>query len=112
MEERAYELVLLVHPNVEPQGVTEILNSVATLITESGGRVYRIGELANGSGRIVERPDGDWHKRKLAYPVRKVLEGYYLVVQAQIDKETLAPLERSLKLNENVMRYLLVRTDE
>ncbi len=112
MEERAYELVLLVHPSVEPQGVTEILNSVANLITESGGHVYRIGELANGTGQIVERPDGNWQKRKLAYPVRKVLEGYYVVVQAQIDKETLAPLERSLKLNENVMRYLLVRTDE
>jgi len=112
MEEREYELVLLVHPDVEPQGVTDIVNSVVNLITEAGGQVYRIGELANGSGQIVERPNGDWQKRKLAYPVRKVLEGYYLVVQAQIGKETLAPLERSLKLNENVMRYLLVRTDE
>ena len=109
---REYELVLLVHPDVEPQGVTDIANSIATLITEAGGQVYRIGELANGSGRIVERPDGDWRKRKLAYPIRKVLEGYYLVLQAQIHKDTLAPLERSLKLNEDVMRYLLVRTDE
>jgi small subunit ribosomal protein S6 len=109
---RDYELVLLVHPDVEPQGVTEIVNSITSLITDAGGRVYRLGQLANGSGRIVERPEGDWRKRKLAYPVRKALEGYYLVLQAQISREALAPLERSLRLNEAVMRYLLVRTDE
>lgn len=109
---REYELVLLIHPDAEPQGVTDIANSIADLITQAGGQVYRRGQLVDGSGQIVERPDGDWRKRKLAYSVRKVLEGYYLVLQARISREALAPLERSLRLNEAVMRYLLVRTDE
>lgn len=109
---REYELTLIVHPNAEPESVTSIAETLKGIITEAGGEVHRVGQLADGSGKIVERPKGDWQKRKLAYPVQKQMEGYYLFLQARIDPQVLPALERNLKLNESVMRHLMVRLDE
>jgi small subunit ribosomal protein S6 len=51
-------------------------------------------------------------KRKLAYPIRKFTEGYDVVMQTLLEFEGIQELERSLKLSEPIIRYLLVRTDE
>lgn len=109
---REYELTLIVHPNTTPEAVTEIVESLTGLITGAGGEVYRVGQLADGTGKIVERPEEDWQKSKLAYPIQKQFEGYYLVLQARMPPDILPTLERSLKLNESVMRQLMVRLDE
>lgn len=107
-----YELTLIVHPDAQPEPVTEIAETLTDLITEAGGEVHRVGQLADDSGNIVERPDGDWQKRKLAYPIQKEAEGYYLTVQAHMNSDVLPALERNLKLNESVMRHLLVRLND
>ena len=51
-------------------------------------------------------------KRKLTYPILKFKEGYDVVMQTQLEFEGIQELERSLKLSEPIIRYLLVRTDE
>lgn len=109
---RHYELALIVHPDAEPESVTAIAETLTGIITEAGGEVTRIGQLADGSGKIVERPEGDWQKRKLAYPIQKQLEGYYLILQAELDPQILPTLERNLKLNEFVIRHLFVRLEQ
>jgi len=53
-----------------------------------------------------------WGKRRLAYPIRKQREGYYVVMQVQLPPEAISELERRLELSEEVLRYLLVRTDK
>ena len=109
---REYELTLIIHPDAEPEAVTEIAETLTGLITGAGGEVHHVGQLADGTGKIVERPEGDWQKRKLAYPIQKQAEGYYLTLQAQMTPDVLPVLERSLRLNESVMRQLLVRLDD
>ncbi len=108
---REYELALIVHPKAEPELVTTIAETVTGIITEAGGEVRRVGQLADGSGNIVERPEGDWQKSKLAYPIQKQLEGYYLFFQAELNPDILPTLERNLRLNESVIRHLFVRMD-
>jgi small subunit ribosomal protein S6 len=108
---REYELALIVHPSTEPESVTSVVETVTSIITEASGEVHRVGQLADGSGKIVERPEGDWQKRKLAYPIQKQLEGYYLIFHAELPPEILPALERNLKLNESVIRHLFVRLD-
>lgn len=108
---RAYELALIVHPNAEPELVTSLAETLTAMISDAGGEIQRIGQLADGSGKIVERPEGNWQKRKLAYPIQKQIEGYYLIVQATMNPEGLPALERSLRLNESVIRHLFVRLD-
>lgn len=108
---REYELALIVHPKAEPELVTSIAETVTGIITGAGGTVHRVGQLADRTGRIVERPEGNWQKRKLAYPIQKQLEGYYLFFQTEVNPDILPTLERSLKLNESVIRHLFVRLD-
>ncbi|MFQ5341671.1 MAG: 30S ribosomal protein S6 [Anaerolineae bacterium] len=108
---REYELALIVHPRAEPELVTSIAETVTGIITEAGGEVHRVGQLADGSGNIVERPEGDWRKSKLAYPIQKQLEGYYLFFQTAVNPDILPTLERNLRLNESVIRHLFVRLD-
>ena len=48
----------------------------------------------------------------LAYPIEKHRDGFYAVAKLKLEPEVTAPLERSLSLNESVIRHLLVRMDE
>jgi len=49
-----------------------------------------------------------WGKRTLAYPIKKREQGYYVVVQFETEQTTLAEFERAIKLDDGVLRYLIV----
>ncbi len=65
--------------------------------------------------QIVDRNDGNivfenhWGMRKLAYPMQKKMEGYYVMLHFEIAPANVAAIERMLNLDENVMRYLITR---
>ena len=94
---RNYELTFIVHPELDKEGVSAAIESVKQLVLESGGQVNQVDP---------------WGKRRLAYPIRKQREGYYVVMQVQLPPEAISELERRLELSEEVLRYLLVRTDK
>ena len=54
----------------------------------------------------------DWGKRKLAYPINKKEEGYYVVVTFQASPELPKELDRRLRISEVVMRHLIINKDE
>jgi small subunit ribosomal protein S6 len=107
---REYEMVLVVQPELEGEGVNALVGQVSQTITGRGGQVTQVGQLIDNSGQVsgIET----WKRRKLAYPIRHQREGYYPVLRMQAGSEVLSELDRSLKLNENVLRYLIVRVDE
>lgn len=107
---REYELVLVAQPELGDEGVNGLVAQVTSLITQRGGQVSQVGQLADKSGQLS--PPEHWKRRKLAYPIRRFREGYYAVFRLQADPPLLTELERTLRLNEAVLRYLLVRTDE
>lgn len=109
---REYDLTLIIHPDATLEAVTSVAEALTDIINDAGGEIHTIGQLADNTGRIVERTEGDWQKRKLAYPIQNELEGYYLVLKARFSPDILNTLERNLKLNESVIRYLTVRVDE
>ncbi len=94
---REYELVFIVDPTQDEEGVNVITDRVTQVITRSKGEVTRVDV---------------WGRRKLAYPIKKFREGTYVLLQMQIAPEGLPELERVLKLTEPVIRHLLVRADE
>jgi small subunit ribosomal protein S6 len=65
---------------------------------------------ANGQGQVkkIDR----WGRRKLAYEIEKQREGYYVLMESQIESLTIPELERNLNLSPFILRYLVVRTDE
>ncbi len=92
-----YELVFIVRPNLGDEGVTTLNGRVAQLITSQSGQMQST-EL--------------WGKRTLAYPIRKFYEGVYVLHRFAMAPQGTGELERLLRFNEDVLRYLIVRTDE
>lgn len=53
-----------------------------------------------------------WGRKKLAYEIDKQREGYYVLMESQIEPKALAEIERNLNLSPYILRHLVVRTDE
>lgn len=98
---REYELYLVIDGNIEEEEVTATLDRASQLIAVGDG------ESAGQVSKVDSRG-----KRRLAYPIDKKLEGQDFVLTFQTAPQALPELERALKLDEQVMRYLIVRLDE
>jgi small subunit ribosomal protein S6 len=89
---RKYELVCILHPDLEESVSTEALERVQGWITESGGS--------------VDNTDV-WGRRKLAYMINKQTEGHYVLMNITIDPKATSELERNIRFLEPVMRHML-----
>ncbi len=94
---RNYELMVVLTPDLDDQGVEETTERVRTLVTARGGEVTDL------------QP---WGRRRLAYPVSRFRDGFYAVAKLKLEPTAAEPLDRALKLNDAVIRHLLVRLDE
>ena len=93
---RAYELMLLLNPQLEEEAVEAVIQKTTEIVTS------RNGEIEN-----IDR----WGKRKLAYEVQDLTEGFYVVIRFKADNEATTEVDRVLKITEEVLRFLLVRKD-
>ena len=93
---RDYELIFIVHPDLEETATTEVVERVQNWITEAGGTINKVDP---------------WGKRKLAYPIRKQNEGQYYLLHAQMAPNFIAEMERNLRFLEPVMRFLITAVD-
>jgi small subunit ribosomal protein S6 len=91
---RRYETVYIFDSALEEPAVTERLDRFHTLLTK------------DGKGTVVGT--NHWGKRTLAYPIKKKETGYYVVAQFETAGELLPEYERAVKLDESVLRYLVV----
>ena len=94
---RNYEFTFIVHPDVEDEGIADTTEKVSQFIAAGGGQVTNVNH---------------WGRRRLAYPIQRQREGYYVLMQVQLDPKSLGELERNLKLTEEIIRYLLVRAKD
>lgn len=94
---REYELVLVISPQLAEEEVAGVVERVSQFVKDRGGSVGAIDP---------------WGRRRLAYPIRKATEGHYILAQLQLEPEVVRELEANLHISEDVLRHLLVRTDE
>lgn len=94
---RNYELVFIVAPTIEDENVQAVVDKVDDWIQADDGKVIKVDH---------------WGRRQLAYPIQKFTEGTYVLLNTQLKPDALDELERNLKLDVNIIRYLLVRTEE
>jgi small subunit ribosomal protein S6 len=90
---RLYEVVYILDPALLEDAVTAKLENFHELVTSKGGEVSAIDH---------------WGTRQLAYPINKLSAGYYVVAQFTAAPDALPEYERLLKLDGEVMRYLMV----
>ena len=89
-----YELVYIIDPAVDEESRKVLVERFSALIAEQGGTVDKVEE---------------WGKRRLAYAIDYKTEGYYVLVQFSSGSELPLELERNLKINDQVIRYQVIR---
>ncbi|MDD5398895.1 MAG: 30S ribosomal protein S6 [Dehalococcoidia bacterium] len=89
-----YELVFILNADLSEDDFTRVLGKVNDQITKLGGTVTETNQ---------------WGKRRFAYPIKKQAEGNYVLEKVQIKQTALKELDASLKMSEDVLRYLFVR---
>jgi small subunit ribosomal protein S6 len=98
---REYELYLILDGDAEEEDVSGTLAKVTELIPAGGDQPG--GEVIKVDAR---------GKRRLAYPIKRKVDSHDVVIRFKSSPQTLAELERILKLDEQVLRYLIVRMSE
>jgi small subunit ribosomal protein S6 len=93
---RHYEIVFIVHPDQSEQ-VPAMIERYRTMVTGHKGLIHRLE---------------DWGRRQLAYPIQKMHKAHYVLMNIEIDQETLNELEHAFKFNDAVLRHLTIRTKE
>ena len=90
---RQYELIFIVHPDLDDDALNEVIDRVSIWVSDEDGEITNT-EL--------------WGKRKLAYPIRKQLEGFYVVMQTKMTMTADSQLDRNLSILDPVMRYSII----
>ena len=91
-----YELTVVVHAKIEEDVRVATVEKVKEYVARYGGTVTNVDE---------------WGKKRLAYEIQKMKEGFYYFIQFEADATAPAEIERHVRIMENVIRYLCVRQE-
>lgn len=93
---RTYEVMFILRPSLDEEAVKANVEKFKGIIEANGG--------------IIENVDL-WGKRKLAYPIEKVNEGYYVLINFKSESELPKELTRNLKISDAVIRDMIVKKE-
>ena len=91
-----YELVYIINPTVEEEARKELIARFNGMIEQNGGTVDKVDE---------------WGKRRLAYPINDLPEGYYVLVHYTAETSVPKEIERNMGITDNILRYLTTRIE-
>lgn len=96
-EKRTYELVFIVDPGVADDEVMKLSESVQKIITGQGGSITKTEVMG---------------KRQLAYEINHKKDGIYVLLEVEGSGAEIAEVERRMRVNDQVLRYMTIRVDE
>lgn len=91
-----YELCVVVNAKIEDDERLATIEKVKSYIERFGGTITNVDE---------------WGKKRLAYDIQKMKEGFYYFIKFDSGSTTPAELEKSIRIMDNVLRYLCVRQE-
>ena len=91
-----YELALVVNAKIEDEARVATVDKVKSIIEQFGGTITNVDE---------------WGKKKLAYEIQKMKEGFYYFIQFDSDANCPAEVEQRVRIMESVIRFLCIRQD-
>ena len=93
---RAYELMVILDPDLEERTVSPSLDTFLNVIRKSGGNVEKVDI---------------WGRRRLSFEIDKKVEGIYAVIDLNAEPAVMKELDRQLNLNESVLRTKVLRPE-
>lgn len=94
---KLYETIYIVNPNLDAESLNEVVSKFSGLVEKLKGSLSKVQE---------------WGKKKLAYEVKRFDKGYYIMLSFFGLPDTVKELERNLKLDDRILKYLTVKVDE
>ena len=94
---RDYEVLYILRPDMSEEEYTAAVEKFNALIQANGGEVVKTDI---------------WGKRKLAYEIEKLHDGYYVLVNFRSGTDVPAELERNFRISDEVIRYLVVKKED
>jgi small subunit ribosomal protein S6 len=95
---REYEIAVILRPDLEENDRAQLVGRIEGWLT---------------SGEDSNKPEADhWGQRSLAYPIKKLTEGYYIFYNAKLDPSQVREFERNVVFVEDVIRHLVIRKEE
>lgn len=94
---RQYETMYILKPDVEAEQTSDLVQKYQSFVTDKAGTIDQLQEIG---------------KRRMAYEIERFREGYYVLMQYSADTDFTRELERMMRIDEKVLRYLTVRLGE
>ncbi|TMC50826.1 MAG: 30S ribosomal protein S6 [Chloroflexi bacterium] len=91
---RDYELMYIVRPDLDDEGLRGAMEAVESLVEGQGGEVVKTTS---------------WGKRRLAYEIQNLRDGHYVILQLRLDGGRVGEVDRSLRISDAVFRHLIVQ---
>lgn len=92
-----YETVFIARQDLSTAQVEELTKQFSEIITKAGGKITKTES---------------WGLRNLAYRIKKNRKGHYVLVESETSGESVIEMERNMRINEDVLRYMTIRLDE
>jgi small subunit ribosomal protein S6 len=94
---RVYEVLFIVAPNTEEGDLESLVTQLSDVVTNQGAQVTKIDRLG---------------RRRLAYPIQKFNDGFYIVLTVEGTGLEIAEVERRMRVSDAIIRYITIRIDE
>jgi len=94
---RRYETIFILRPSLNEDEITAIIDRSTTILTEVNGQIIELDK---------------WGMKKLAYPIKKDLQGYYVFCDYCSTPDAVAEMERKFRLDDAVLRYMTLKTKD
>ena len=92
-----YESMYILKPDMDEEKKDALVKKFADIVTDNGGTVEKIDE---------------WGKKRLAYPIQYINDGYYVLMNFEAQPTLPAELERNYKISDDVLRFIVINLDE
>ncbi|MGI6711333.1 MAG: 30S ribosomal protein S6 [Bacillota bacterium] len=94
---REYEAMYIIRPDLDEEATQAVISKFSSLIESNGGELVKMEP---------------WGKRRLAYEINKIREGYYVLLKFKGDAKVPFELERNFKISDEIIRYLILKEGE
>lgn len=91
-----YEIMFIVKSTLDDAAQKSVAKETQNLITDNKGKVIEFKEMG---------------RKKLAYPINKEVSGFYYLMNAEANAETIKEFDRKLRINENILRHLILKKE-
>jgi len=91
-----YEIILIFEPTLQEDEINRLVERIKSIIEDYKGEVEGITE---------------WGKRRLAYPVKKRKDGFYIILNSKLENKAIEGISQSFRLNDSILRYLIAKKE-